>query len=257
MPSTTSGEKERVAAQDVLSIVESHNIDTMGAACSMALDRITGSKIVGIYLLDKPTPELLYSNEVPTGFLSDYRSGLGQSDPLIQNIILHGQVLDGPSYFGSDKWKRTVTYDLLHNWGLSSNMCGPLRHEGKTVGIVYTANRDEASPYSIVEKQWMEMLCRAASLALKPVLTDNKMTLRADLPERAAIVAEMICRGLSNKQIAREMGISHHTVKEHASILFKKFGSTNRTTLAVALQYSDRNDGQDGYCPAEVCDLLP
>jgi DNA-binding CsgD family transcriptional regulator len=244
MAATSSGDKELGIAPCLLNIAESHTVATLGSACARALGQTTGSKIVGIYLLDRPTPNLVYSNEVPSGFLDDYRAGLAQNDPLVDSILSDGKVLDGPSYFGSAQWKKTVTYDLLHTWGLRSNMCGPLLYDGKTVGIFYTASRTEASPYRAAEKHWMAMFCRAASLALRPFLLENSRPMRADLPERAAMVARMICLGLTNKEIARQMGISHHTVKEHTSNLCKKFRSTNRTTLAVALQYPDGPEGK-------------
>ena len=43
-------------------------------------------------------------------------------------------------------------------------------------------------------------------------------------------------RGLLNKQIASEMGISTATVKVHMSGMFRKLGVANRTQAAVAAQ---------------------
>jgi DNA-binding NarL/FixJ family response regulator len=40
-----------------------------------------------------------------------------------------------------------------------------------------------------------------------------------------------VCRGRTNKEIAREMGISDQTVKEHVANLCKRFGTHNRTEL--------------------------
>ena len=53
-------------------------------------------------------------------------------------------------------------------------------------------------------------------------------------------------RGLLNKQIAAEMGVSSATVKVHMSAMFRKLGVMNRTQAAVAAQAlnlpSDRAD---------------
>jgi DNA-binding NarL/FixJ family response regulator len=41
-------------------------------------------------------------------------------------------------------------------------------------------------------------------------------------------VLGLLARGLSNKQIARELHISEHTVKFHISALYAKLGVGNR-----------------------------
>lgn len=45
---------------------------------------------------------------------------------------------------------------------------------------------------------------------------------------REGEVLGLLARGLSNKQIARELGISEHTVKFHISSLYSKLGVGNR-----------------------------
>ena len=50
---------------------------------------------------------------------------------------------------------------------------------------------------------------------------------------READVLRRIVRGLSNKQIAGELGISAHTVRDHVCSLLRKFSSGSRTHLAV------------------------
>ncbi|MGY4296326.1 DNA-binding NarL/FixJ family response regulator [Bradyrhizobium sp. i1.4.4] len=102
-------------------------------------------------------------------------------------------------------------------------------------------------------RQRMEMLCRAGSLALTNMTnagaidahpaairvpepaTTPVATLSASLPPRSADVAIRVCRGQTNKEIAREMGISDQTVKEHVANLCRRFGVHNRTELAACL----------------------
>ena len=144
---------------------------------------------------------------------------------------------------------------MLHEWGFSYNMGGPLRCESKIVGVLFTATPDAAAPYTPLVRQRMDMLCRAGSLALTnmmnagqidddasaPIMlrtlpaTVSAAALSARLPPRSADVAIRVCRGRTNKEIAREMGISDQTVKEHVTNLCRRFGVHNRTELTACL----------------------
>lgn len=46
-------------------------------------------------------------------------------------------------------------------------------------------------------------------------------------------IADAIARGLSNKQIAREFGISPETVKRHLASIYSKLALGGRVDLAV------------------------
>jgi DNA-binding CsgD family transcriptional regulator/transcriptional regulator with GAF, ATPase, and Fis domain len=239
-------------ADSMMTIAESRTVETLGEACRRAIAGLTGSQTVGLYLLSKETPRLLYSHDVPDGFLSDYSVGMAKADPIIDSILSDGDVVDGASFFGPRSWPKSESYDLLHSWGFSYNMCGPLRCDDTVVGVFYTANRDEEAPYSQRTKQNMAMLCRAASLALSTSMGNSAATpmtyaasrlpavrpanrLAVDLPPRSAQVAYLVCQGQTNKTIARQMGISDQTVKEHVANLCRRFGTRNRTELAAAL----------------------
>jgi DNA-binding NarL/FixJ family response regulator len=54
-------------------------------------------------------------------------------------------------------------------------------------------------------------------------------TLEEPLTEREMEVLELLSQGLSNKLIARQLGISEHTVKFHVSSLYTKLGAASRT----------------------------
>lgn len=56
------------------------------------------------------------------------------------------------------------------------------------------------------------------------------------LTERQRDVLDALLGGLSNKQIARELGISEHTVKEHVTAILGIFGVRNRLELVLARQ---------------------
>ena len=70
---------------------------------------------------------------------------------------------------------------------------------------------------------------------LQPLLTvaAERDTPFGDLTPREVDVLELVSEGLSNKRIAKQLGISVNTVKFHVNALFSKFGAKSRTELAV------------------------
>ena len=57
-----------------------------------------------------------------------------------------------------------------------------------------------------------------------------------DLSERELDVAQHVSKGLSNKQIALEMGITERTVKAHLTSIFRKTNTKDRLALALLAQ---------------------
>lgn len=53
------------------------------------------------------------------------------------------------------------------------------------------------------------------------------------LSDREMQVLEVVVRGLSNKEIASALGISHQTVKNHVTSILRKFGVEDRTQAVV------------------------
>jgi len=58
------------------------------------------------------------------------------------------------------------------------------------------------------------------------------------LSQREIDVLSLVARGLANKQVARELGITESTVKTHVSGILSKLGLPSRTQLAL---YAARN----------------
>ena len=60
-------------------------------------------------------------------------------------------------------------------------------------------------------------------------ITNQKDPLVDPLTDRELEVLQLLARGMANKQIALELGISEHTVKFHISSIYNKLGAGNRT----------------------------
>jgi len=245
---------ERRLADRLMSIAESRSVRALGIACCSAIGELTGSPTVGLYLLEGIEPELVYSRHVAAGLLDNYKAGFWKCDPVLDCILTSGRAADGASLLGSQHWRHSPSFEMLQEWGFSYNMGGPLWCGNKIIGVLFTATADAEAPYTPLLRQRMDMLCRAGSLALANMMNSgeleadrNAILLRTDaslppaaalsarLPPRSADVAIRVCRGQTNKEIAREMGISDQTVKEHVANLCRRFGAHNRTELAACL----------------------
>ncbi len=71
------------------------------------------------------------------------------------------------------------------------------------------------------------------------VLLDNRNHASANpggLTPRETVVLELVGRGLANKQIARQLGISERTVKAHLTSVFQRLGVSDRVQAALWAQ---------------------
>ena len=62
---------------------------------------------------------------------------------------------------------------------------------------------------------------------------DQSAALFAELTERELEVVRLVARGLSNAEIAGEVGVSEATVKTHLTNILRKLGLRDRTQLVV------------------------
>lgn len=78
----------------------------------------------------------------------------------------------------------------------------------------------------------------AASSATDPVVVQPQLSangLAKALTERQMQVANLLKDGLSNKMIARELGMTEATVKVHVRQIMRKLGVHNRTQVAISV----------------------
>lgn len=260
LPVTTGRTPAGALGDAALNVAASRSLEALGDACHREIGRLMGSPTVGLYLLDDHKPCLFYSKLAPEGFIREYSAEFDKYDPLLAYICENGRPVDGSTLVGASGWQCCNNFELLRRWGFMHCMAGPLRVEDRVVGVVYTANRSDTGAYGSPDVETMQILCRAGSLALSTMIETGRLdgtpvawisqsaTSSQDehampagastldqLPTRSREVALLLCHGQSNKQIARALGISAHTVKEHVARLCRKLHAHNRTEVVQRL----------------------
>lgn len=142
------------------------------------------------------------------------------------------------------------TLDLVRVW---------TRSRPETAVIVYAVDREESA------QRCRDAGCRAVLMrhegfdalldrivAVCPVALDRRSPDDTNGPTptpRQKQLCEMINRGLSNKEIARELGLALHTVKNHVHLLIAKYGVETRQEAARVVLFPRHRDG-GGQTPA-------
>lgn len=60
-----------------------------------------------------------------------------------------------------------------------------------------------------------------------------------NITEREHDIIHCLSKGLTNKEIGQELGISQHTVRDHLSSVFKKLNIHSRLELAILINVSN------------------
>jgi len=98
-----------------------------------------------------------------------------------------------------------------------------------------------AGAAGFVSKAWrpddLARAVRMVGLGLNLTPPSDPEPTTSQLSPRERDVLQLIARGATNAQIGAELSLSLHTVKQHASAIFRKLGVTNR---AAAVQRGER-----------------
>lgn len=87
----------------------------------------------------------------------------------------------------------------------------------------------------------MQRLLRGAAQIPPPAPIAQPVAWDESLTEREREVARVVASGASNKEIARELGITERTVKAHVGAVLDKLGVRDRLQLALVVNGHRRN----------------
>jgi len=106
----------------------------------------------------------------------------------------------------------------------------PLVTEGRIVGLTYLASF-KAGAFSPADEQVLTALATHASGAYRRL---EGSVSRLRLSPRQSQVLALVASGLSDKEIAAQLGLAHRTVRTHLDRLLREHGLHSRTEAVTA-----------------------
>jgi DNA-binding CsgD family transcriptional regulator len=117
------------------------------------------------------------------------------------------------------------------------SLVGPVIENGQLIGsLAFTRQRD-AQPFDDQALADLSALCLHVSTRLTQLQLQQQALKEQELKlsGRETQIAQLVAQGLTNKQIAVELGISSETVKAALKAIFGKTGVKSRAQLVACL----------------------
>lgn len=160
-----------------------------------------------------------------------YRRGIQKGT---QAAEAHGAYLDLDVFDASERRNLPLYAEMIRPQRINSQVITHLKFRGRPLGIVHLCRHGVTGRYRSGDAEVMGALVPLLSLAMAsiepaPVITAGRL---AQLSPREQQVAQLVCRGLTNREVARLLGTSAHTVRNQLHSLFERLGLSNRAELA-------------------------
>lgn len=184
----------------------------------------------GLVTLLEAVPDLQLVGEAASGSEAIHLCAEGEPDVVLMDLVMPGM--------GGVTAIRAILADnpeiqvlALTSFREKELVQGAL--EAGAVGyLLKNISADELARAIRMASRGEPTIAPEATQALIDVVTGSP-PLGHDLTEREHQVLELLVKGLSNAQIARQLGITSSTVKNHVSHIFSKLDVSTRTEAAT------------------------
>lgn len=217
------------------------------------LPRLVGADAAGLYLLDERHQPREVTRFGASDSLVHELESLGRtSDPFLRQVLRTRRPVDNCSLYNTPTWpKHCERGRVLAAYGFAHSMIVPLFHDGRLIGTINLARSRGSSEFTLDDARLAMELGRFASIAVTNsaespgVASVSRITspavhsvgvrdgrhsgeAAACLTPRERAVLELAAAGLRNEEIAGELTVTVHTVKQHLKHAYEKLGVRSR-----------------------------
>lgn len=193
--------------------------------------RSSGMDVVGLYVFDDHHGMRGVIHGLPRAFHVAYETQGIAIDPVLAQVRATGVPSSTLLALG-DRWTSCQLYHRVSGrFGLTGFATLPLYRADRLSGVLYLG----ATSAHNARRLDAEGLC-----AMSPHATRSSVQLLTVRPRnprltpRQNAVAELAARGLTNREIAEELGTGTASVCKHMKELSRLFGTATRTAMAAA-----------------------
>lgn len=200
---------------------------------SIAERALRGSEMdsAGLYLLGEAGRMRGVSLGMSDAFDLAYQSQGIPIDPVLARVRETGAPASTVVTLG-DRWKSCGLYQRVSGrFGLTGFAVLPLYREDSLSGLLYLGAKTETNARRLDSEGLCTLSPHATRLSVR-LLTLPKRHPR--LTQRQDEVAGLAARGLTNREIAKELGTGEAAVHKHMKELSRLFGTSTRTAMAAA-----------------------
>jgi DNA-binding CsgD family transcriptional regulator len=217
----------------------------------MHLPRLVGADAAGLYVLDeRHQPREVVRVGASDSLVHELESLGRTSDPFLHRLLRTRRPVDDSSLYGTPDWpKECERGQVLAAYGFAHSMIIPLLYESRLIGTINLARSKGAPAFTLEESRLAMELGRFASIAVSNVADGlgpvgarvgadaavgcvqvEQLRLRScsSLTPRERAVLELAAAGLRDYEIAAELTVTIHTVKQHLKHAYRKLGVRSR-----------------------------
>lgn len=193
--------------------------------------RSSAMDVVGLYVFDGDDRMHGVIHGLPRAFHDAYESQGIAIDPVLARVCKTGAPSSTLLALG-DRWQSCQLYlRVSGRFGLKGFATLPLYHEDRLSGVLYLGATADAN----VRRLDAEGLCVMSPHATRASVRILKLPVRHPrLTHRQNEVAALAARGLTNREIAEELGTGAAAVHKHMKELNRRFKTSTRTAMAAA-----------------------
>lgn len=227
------------------------NLDRVEETILGCVPRLIGTDALGLYLLDERHMPVRVTRVGASDALVHDIESLGRgTDPFLKRLLQTRKPVDDRLMYGKSGWFRESPHGrVLAAYGFAHSMIVPLFRDARLLGTINLARETGSPPFTAADTQVAIELGRFAGIGITnafahsgalrrggglvvrsaPVLAqpvDHKVP--GSLTPRETEVLELVALGLPNAEIAGELNVTLHTVKQHLKNAYQKLGVRSR-----------------------------